>query len=155
MLSTTCLPLTVSDGWNLYSPCEEFGRMGIGMRFKVWLFTDINKDYPVRPPSSVRLAMFNCNASASLPSSSVQHRLSPLSALETTTPHRQQYRNGRHSNTQGILFPIHCAPDPKALTWVLEVMNVLCSKSCRTSSGTLHLTASYSPTRMLHNQRCG
>jgi hypothetical protein len=45
-------PLSVSDGSNLYSPREEFGRMGVGTRSKAWRFTDINKDYTVRslPP---------------------------------------------------------------------------------------------------------
>ncbi|KAH9956604.1 protein-tyrosine phosphatase-like protein [Russula dissimulans] len=38
-------PLTASDGWNLYSTREEFGRMGVGTRSKAWRFTDINKDY--------------------------------------------------------------------------------------------------------------
>ncbi|KAF8489799.1 protein-tyrosine phosphatase-like protein [Russula emetica] len=38
-------PLSVSDGWNLYSPREEFGRMGVGTRSKAWRFTDINKEY--------------------------------------------------------------------------------------------------------------
>ncbi|KAI0261317.1 Myotubularin-like phosphatase domain-containing protein, partial [Gloeopeniophorella convolvens] len=38
-------PLSASDGWNLYSPREEFGRMGVGTRSKAWRFTDINKDY--------------------------------------------------------------------------------------------------------------
>ncbi|KAN0103897.1 Protein-tyrosine phosphatase-like protein [Russula decolorans] len=38
-------PLSVSDGWNLYSPREEFGRMGVGTRSKAWRFTGINKDY--------------------------------------------------------------------------------------------------------------
>ncbi|KAH9989088.1 protein-tyrosine phosphatase-like protein [Russula compacta] len=38
-------PLTISDGWNLYSPREEFGRMGVGTRSKAWRLTDINKDY--------------------------------------------------------------------------------------------------------------
>ena len=50
-------------------------------------------------------------------------------------------RDGCYSNTQGILSSIHTTVNPKALTWVFEVPNVLCSKSGRTSSGTLHLTA--------------
>ena len=36
-----------SDGWNVYSPRVEFGRMGVGTRTKAWRFTDINKDYKV------------------------------------------------------------------------------------------------------------
>jgi hypothetical protein len=32
--------------------------MGVGIRSKAWHFTDINKDYTVRSPSPVRLAMF-------------------------------------------------------------------------------------------------
>jgi len=45
-------PLAISDGWNLYYPREEFGRMGVGTRSKAWRFTDINKDHTVRsyPP---------------------------------------------------------------------------------------------------------
>lgn len=38
-------PLTASNLWTLYSPREEFGRMGVGTRSKAWRFTDINKDY--------------------------------------------------------------------------------------------------------------
>ncbi|PFH54167.1 hypothetical protein AMATHDRAFT_72690 [Amanita thiersii Skay4041] len=34
-----------NNGWSVYSPREEFGRMGIGTRTKAWRFTDINKDY--------------------------------------------------------------------------------------------------------------
>jgi hypothetical protein len=42
-------PLTENDGWSLYSPREEFGRMGVGSRTRAWRFTDINKDYSVCP----------------------------------------------------------------------------------------------------------
>ncbi|KAG6868687.1 hypothetical protein C0993_011917 [Termitomyces sp. T159_Od127] len=38
-------PLPTSTGWSLYSPRDEFMRMGIGSRSKAWRFTDINKDY--------------------------------------------------------------------------------------------------------------
>ncbi|KAI0819030.1 protein-tyrosine phosphatase-like protein [Irpex lacteus] len=38
-------PFTATNGWSLYSPREEFGRMGVGTRTKAWRFTDINKDY--------------------------------------------------------------------------------------------------------------
>ncbi|KAF9014067.1 protein-tyrosine phosphatase-like protein [Cyathus striatus] len=38
-------PFPTSDGWSIYSPREEFGRMGVGSRSKAWRFTDINKDY--------------------------------------------------------------------------------------------------------------
>ncbi|KAL4246036.1 protein-tyrosine phosphatase family protein [Abortiporus biennis] len=38
-------PLIESNGWSMYSPREEFGRMGVGTRSKAWRFTDINKDY--------------------------------------------------------------------------------------------------------------
>lgn len=38
-----------SEGWKLYSPRAEFGRMGVGTRTKAWRFTDINKDYKVNP----------------------------------------------------------------------------------------------------------
>jgi myotubularin-related protein 6/7/8 len=41
-------PLSSSIGWSIYSPREEFGRMGVGARTKAWRFTDINKDYTVR-----------------------------------------------------------------------------------------------------------
>jgi myotubularin-related protein 6/7/8 len=40
-------PLPTRNGWSIYSPREEFGRMGIGSRTKAWRFTDINKDYSV------------------------------------------------------------------------------------------------------------
>ncbi|EKM55086.1 uncharacterized protein PHACADRAFT_208612 [Phanerochaete carnosa HHB-10118-sp] len=38
-------PFTTTNGWTLYNPREEFGRMGIGSRTKAWRLTDINKDY--------------------------------------------------------------------------------------------------------------
>ncbi|KAF5386999.1 hypothetical protein D9615_001576 [Tricholomella constricta] len=38
-------PLSASNGWSLYSPRDEFGRMGVGSRSKAWRFTDVNKDY--------------------------------------------------------------------------------------------------------------
>ena len=43
-------PLPTKNGWSVYSPREEFGRMGIGSRSKAWRFTDINKDYSVSTP---------------------------------------------------------------------------------------------------------
>ncbi|KAH9009888.1 Myotubularin-like phosphatase domain-containing protein, partial [Lactarius pseudohatsudake] len=50
-------PLTASNGWNLYSPREEFGRMGVGKRSKAWRFTDINKDYTFCPTYPSRLVV--------------------------------------------------------------------------------------------------
>ncbi|KAF8263066.1 protein-tyrosine phosphatase-like protein [Lactarius quietus] len=50
-------PLTSSDGWTLYSPREEFGRMGVGTRSKAWRFTDINKDYTFCPTYPSRLVV--------------------------------------------------------------------------------------------------
>ncbi|KAF5315863.1 hypothetical protein D9611_004946 [Ephemerocybe angulata] len=38
-------PLPTNNGWSIYSPREEFGRMGVGTRTKAWRFTDINRDY--------------------------------------------------------------------------------------------------------------
>lgn len=37
----------VNDGWSLFSPRDEFVRMGVGSRTKAWRFTDVNKDYSV------------------------------------------------------------------------------------------------------------
>ncbi|KAI0310647.1 protein-tyrosine phosphatase-like protein [Amylostereum chailletii] len=50
-------PLTVHNGWTLYSPREEFGRMGVGTRSKAWRFTDINKDYSFCPTYPSRLVV--------------------------------------------------------------------------------------------------
>ncbi|KDQ07073.1 hypothetical protein BOTBODRAFT_167425 [Botryobasidium botryosum FD-172 SS1] len=50
-------PFTSLDGWNLYSPREEFRRMGIGERTKAWRFTDINKDYSFCPTYPSRLVI--------------------------------------------------------------------------------------------------
>ena len=47
-------PLPTRNGWSIYSPREEFGRMGIGSRTKAWRFTDINRDYSVSPPLRLR-----------------------------------------------------------------------------------------------------
>ncbi|KAJ7074303.1 protein-tyrosine phosphatase-like protein [Mycena amicta] len=49
--------LPTSDGWNIYSPREEFGRMGVGTRTKAWRFSDINKDYSVLPTYPSRLVV--------------------------------------------------------------------------------------------------
>jgi hypothetical protein len=68
-------PLSASDGWTLYSPREEFGRMGVGTRSKAWRFTDINKDYTVRSRTHMRPMIFICNASVYLSSSSPQRIL--------------------------------------------------------------------------------
>jgi myotubularin-related protein 6/7/8 len=43
-------PLQSQDGWSIYSPRDEFGRMGVGTRSRAWRFTDINKDYSVCQP---------------------------------------------------------------------------------------------------------
>ncbi|KAI0034496.1 protein-tyrosine phosphatase-like protein [Vararia minispora EC-137] len=48
---------TASDGWTLYSPREEFGRMGVGTRSKAWRYTDINKDYEFCPTYPARLVV--------------------------------------------------------------------------------------------------
>ncbi|KAF8623558.1 hypothetical protein AX15_006328 [Amanita polypyramis BW_CC] len=50
-------PYPTSNGWSIYSPREEFGRMGIGTRTKAWRFTDINKDYSVCPTYPSRLVV--------------------------------------------------------------------------------------------------
>ncbi|TBU50226.1 phosphatases II [Dichomitus squalens] len=50
-------PFAVSDGWSLYSPREEFGRMGVGTRSKAWRFTNINKDYSFSPTYPARLVV--------------------------------------------------------------------------------------------------
>ncbi|KAJ7172226.1 protein-tyrosine phosphatase-like protein [Mycena filopes] len=50
-------PLPTSDGWSIYSPRDEFGRMGIGSRTKAWRFTDINKDYSFSPTYPSRLVV--------------------------------------------------------------------------------------------------
>ncbi|KAK7467356.1 phosphatidylinositol-3-phosphatase ymr1 [Stygiomarasmius scandens] len=42
-------PFPTNNGWSIYSPREEFGRMGVGTRTKAWRFTDINKDYSFSP----------------------------------------------------------------------------------------------------------
>ncbi|KAF5358546.1 hypothetical protein D9756_001301 [Leucocoprinus leucothites] len=50
-------PLPSNDGWSLYSPREEFGRMGLGTRTKAWRFTDINKDYTFCPTYPAKIAV--------------------------------------------------------------------------------------------------
>ncbi|KAH9930636.1 protein-tyrosine phosphatase-like protein [Fomitopsis serialis] len=50
-------PYSVNNGWSLYSPREEFGRMGVGSRTKAWRFTDINKDYSFSPTYPARLVV--------------------------------------------------------------------------------------------------
>ncbi|KAN0077197.1 Protein-tyrosine phosphatase-like protein [Tylopilus felleus] len=50
-------PLDAIGGWSVYSPREEFGRMGVGTRTKTWRFTDINKDYQFSPTYPSRLVV--------------------------------------------------------------------------------------------------
>lgn len=50
-------PFSTSDGWSLYSPRDEFGRMGVGTRTKAWRFTDINKDYSFSATYPARLVI--------------------------------------------------------------------------------------------------
>ncbi|KAL1947939.1 hypothetical protein VTO73DRAFT_13663 [Trametes versicolor] len=50
-------PFPVSNGWSIYSPREEFLRMGVGTRSKAWRFTDINKDYSLSPTYPARLVV--------------------------------------------------------------------------------------------------
>ncbi|PPQ93282.1 hypothetical protein CVT25_015280 [Psilocybe cyanescens] len=38
-------PFPNNDGWTIYSPRDEYMRMGVGTRSKAWRFTDLNKDY--------------------------------------------------------------------------------------------------------------
>ncbi|KAJ8078934.1 phosphatidylinositol-3-phosphatase ymr1 [Marasmius tenuissimus] len=48
-------PFLTNNGWSIYSPREEFGRMGVGTRTKAWRFTDINKDYSFSPTYPAKL----------------------------------------------------------------------------------------------------
>ncbi|KAJ7709637.1 protein-tyrosine phosphatase-like protein [Mycena rosella] len=50
-------PPLPSEGWSIYSPRDEFGRMGVGSRTKAWRFTDINKDYSFSPTYPSRLVV--------------------------------------------------------------------------------------------------
>ncbi|KAG6854569.1 hypothetical protein C0991_004905 [Blastosporella zonata] len=49
--------LPTSNGWSIYSPRDEFVRMGVGSRSKAWRFTDINKDYSFCPTYPARLVV--------------------------------------------------------------------------------------------------
>ncbi|EAU88847.2 protein phosphatase [Coprinopsis cinerea okayama7 len=50
-------PLPTNNGWSIYSPREEYGRMGVGTRTKAWRFTDINRDYSFAPTYPSRLVV--------------------------------------------------------------------------------------------------
>ncbi|CED83406.1 phosphatases ii [Phaffia rhodozyma] len=50
-------PLEKCDGWNVFTPREEFTRMGVGSRTKAWRFTDINKDYSFSSTYPAKLAV--------------------------------------------------------------------------------------------------
>lgn len=50
-------PYPINNGWSIYSPREEFGRMGVGTRSKAWRFTDVNKDYSFCPTYPSRLVV--------------------------------------------------------------------------------------------------
>ncbi|KAH0583551.1 hypothetical protein H2248_009177 [Termitomyces sp. 'cryptogamus'] len=49
--------LPTSTGWSIYSPRDEFIRMGVGSRSKAWRFTDVNKDYSFCPTYPARLVV--------------------------------------------------------------------------------------------------
>ncbi|KAF9036634.1 protein-tyrosine phosphatase-like protein [Panaeolus papilionaceus] len=50
-------PLPTNEGWSIYSPREEYGRMGVGTRSKAWRFTDLNKEYTFCPTYPARLVV--------------------------------------------------------------------------------------------------
>ncbi|XP_006457859.1 hypothetical protein AGABI2DRAFT_215827 [Agaricus bisporus var. bisporus H97] len=50
-------PFPNNDGWSIYSPREEFGRMGLGTRIKAWRFTEVNKDYAFCPTYPAKLVV--------------------------------------------------------------------------------------------------
>ncbi|KAF8637411.1 hypothetical protein AX17_002906 [Amanita inopinata Kibby_2008] len=50
-------PYPSNNGWSIYTPREEFGRMGVGTRTKAWRFTDINKSYSFCPTYPARLVI--------------------------------------------------------------------------------------------------
>ncbi|KIM48796.1 hypothetical protein M413DRAFT_86161 [Hebeloma cylindrosporum] len=50
-------PFAQNDGWSLYSPRDEYVRMGVGTRSKAWRFTDLNKDYTFCPTYPSRLVV--------------------------------------------------------------------------------------------------
>ncbi|KAF9532181.1 protein-tyrosine phosphatase-like protein [Crepidotus variabilis] len=50
-------PFPSDDGWSIYSPRDEYQRMGVGTRSKAWRFTDVNKDYTFCPSYAARLVV--------------------------------------------------------------------------------------------------
>ncbi|CAL1705304.1 unnamed protein product [Somion occarium] len=50
-------PFNPTNGWSIYNPREEFGRMGVGTRTKAWRFTDLNKDYSFSPTYPAKLVV--------------------------------------------------------------------------------------------------
>ncbi|KAH9483902.1 Phosphoinositide 3-phosphatase [Psilocybe cubensis] len=50
-------PFPNRDGWTIYSPRDEYVRMGVGTRSKAWRFTDLNKDYTFCPTYPSRLVV--------------------------------------------------------------------------------------------------
>ncbi|KAF8912061.1 protein phosphatase [Gymnopilus junonius] len=50
-------PLPTNEGWTIYSPRDEYGRMGVGTRSKAWRFTDLNKEYTFCPTYPARLVV--------------------------------------------------------------------------------------------------
>ncbi|GAA6028295.1 hypothetical protein JCM8097_006961 [Rhodosporidiobolus ruineniae] len=45
------------EGWSIYSPVEEFARMGVGSRSKAWRFTTINADFQFCPSYPAQLVV--------------------------------------------------------------------------------------------------
>ena len=83
-------PLTVNNGWSIYSPREEFARMGVGSRTKAWRFTDVNKDYNVgaRCCSSETLLIIPVQFCATYPSRLVV----PARISDSTLQYASRYR---------------------------------------------------------------
>ncbi|KAI7907985.1 protein-tyrosine phosphatase-like protein [Cokeromyces recurvatus] len=42
-------PFTATNGWNIYDPLKEYGRMGVDVNTDAWRFTLINRDYKYSP----------------------------------------------------------------------------------------------------------
>lgn len=113
-------PFPVSNGWSIYSPREEFLRMGVGTRSKAWRFTDINKDYSVRCRHTLTMLCRNLHYPNNQLSPTYPARLVvPTRISDTTIQYAAKFRSKCRIPVLTYLHwanyvrePTGCAPTP-------------------------------------------
>ncbi|RKO92123.1 Myotubularin-like phosphatase domain-containing protein, partial [Blyttiomyces helicus] len=91
-------PLPKSNGWNVYDPVVEFGRLGVGTRTENWRLSSVNQDYefsstyprilvvPARISDNVLKYTGKFRSKARIPSLSYLHRTNMASITRSAQP---------------------------------------------------------------------